>query len=67
MYTKTAAQRTRYTVATAVLACALLTGTAVADEHQVVVGIAVSGQGLDLNDPAGARELYERLSYAAYV
>jgi UrcA family protein len=67
MYSKTAAVRTRCTFAAAAVACALLTGTAVADEGNVVVGIPVSGQGLDLNDPAGARELYQRLAYAAYV
>jgi UrcA family protein len=67
MYTKTAALRARCTLATAALACALLTGTAGADEGTVVVGIPVNGQGLDLNDPAGARELYQRLDYAAYV
>jgi UrcA family protein len=67
MYTLTAALRTRCLLASVALACALLTGTAVADEHSVVVAIPVSGQGLNLNDPAGARELYQRLNYAAYV
>jgi UrcA family protein len=67
MYTQTAAQRARCLVGTVAVACALLTGTAVADEHQVAVGIAVSGQGLNLNNPAGARELYRRLNNAAYV
>jgi UrcA family protein len=67
MYTKIAAQRTRCVLGPVALACVLLTGTAVADEKNVVVGIPVSGKGLDLNDPAGARELYLRLNNAAYV
>ena len=58
MYTKTAALHARCALAAAAVACALLTGIAVADQGNVVVGIPVSGQGLDLNDPAGARELY---------
>jgi UrcA family protein len=67
MYTRTAAQRTRCILGTVAVACALLTGTALADEHQVVVAIPVSGQGLNLNNPAGARELYRRLNDAAYL
>jgi UrcA family protein len=67
MYTKTAALHVRCALAAAAVACALLTGVAVADQGNVVVGIPVSRQGLDLNDPAGARELYQRLNYAAYV
>src|ERR1700689_3083489 len=60
MYTQTAARRARCILGTVAVACALLTGTALADEHQVVVAIPVSGQGLNLNNPAGARELYRR-------
>ena len=67
MYTQTAAQRTRCILGTVAIACALLTGTALADEHQVVVAIPVSGQGLNLNNPVGARELYRRLNDAAYL
>lgn len=67
MYTKTAALRARCTLAATALGCALLTVSAVADEGKVVVRIPVNEQGLDLSDPAGARELYQRLDYAAYV
>jgi UrcA family protein len=67
MHTKIVVQRSRCVLGTVALACALLTGTAVADEHTVVVGIPVSGKGLHLSNPADARELYQRLNYAAYV
>jgi UrcA family protein len=67
MHTKIAVQRSRCVLGIVALACVLLTGTAVADEQKVVVRIPVSAKGLHLNDPAGARELYQRLNYAAYV
>ena len=53
-------------VAIAVVAtCVALSGPAQAESHEVMVKIPVSAAGLDLNQPAGARELYSRLRQAA--
>jgi UrcA family protein len=48
-----------------VAVCVALSGTVQAESHEVTVKIAVSAAGLDLNKPAGARELYSRLRQAA--
>jgi UrcA family protein len=47
----------------AVVACTLFAGSVAAKD--VTVAIQVSTQGLDLNQPADARELYRRLQKAA--
>jgi UrcA family protein len=49
------------------IAFALIAANAEAGGRDVTVGIAVNGRGLDLNQPAGARVLYQRLENAAYV
>jgi UrcA family protein len=63
--------KTAFTRASAVLgaiaACTLFTGVAAAKDPEVTVAYQVSTQGLDLNKPSGARELYSRLKHAADV
>ena len=49
------------------IASALFAGGVTAREYDVAVGIPVSTQGLDLSQPAGAQQLYERIQRAAYV
>jgi UrcA family protein len=51
----------------AVGALALLCGAAQATDREVVIKVPVSTAGLDLSQPAGARELYTRLQYAARI
>ena len=46
-------------------ACAVLSAPVQAKSHEVTVKITVSTAGLDLSQPADARELYARLRYAA--
>jgi len=45
--------------------CALLSGPIYAKD--VTVNITVSAAGIDLSEPAGARELYRRIKNAAYI
>lgn len=49
----------------AIAACTLPAGSAAAKEFSVAY--QVSTQGLDLDKPAGARELYSRIKHAADV
>lgn len=49
----------------AVATCVGLSVPAQAESQEVTVKIPVSAAGLDLNQPAGARELYSRLRQAA--
>jgi len=65
MYTKTAVLRARSVLGAAAVACTLFAGS-VAD-HEVIVAIHVSRQGLDLTQPAGAHQFYTRLRHAARV
>jgi UrcA family protein len=67
MHIKTAVITARCLLGAAAVACTLLAGNAVARDHEVTVQIHVSTQGLDLSQPAGAKEFYGRLEYAAYV
>ena len=67
MYTKTAVLRARSVLGAAAVACTLLAGNVAANDHNVVVAIHVSTQGLDLSRPAGAHEFYTRLQRAARV
>src|SRR5208283_1854162 len=48
-----------------IAACVALSGPVQAESHKVMVKIPVSAAGLDLNQPAGASELYSRLRQAA--
>jgi UrcA family protein len=49
----------------AVSACAILAGPVHAEDHAVTVNISISTAGLDLSQPAGAREVYRRIQGAA--
>jgi UrcA family protein len=51
----------------AVAACAVLAGPVQADDHEVTVNISVSTAGLDLSQPAGAREAYRRIQRGARI
>jgi len=51
----------------ALAACAALSGPAQANDRVVTIRIPVSTAGLDLGQPAGARELYGRLQEAARI
>jgi len=51
----------------ALAACAVLSGPVKADGHEVTVKISVSAAGLDLSQPADAREVYRRLYFAAHT
>jgi UrcA family protein len=50
-----------------IAACALILGSAQAKAEDVSVAFPVSTAGLDLGQPAGARELYRRLQKAAWI
>jgi UrcA family protein len=67
MCANTAALTVRPLLCAAAAACALAAGHVVADGHEVTVAIHVNSQGLDLTQPAGARQFYARLVHAARV
>jgi UrcA family protein len=48
-----------------VAVCTILSAPVQAKDHQVTVNISVSTAGLDLSQPAGAREMYRQLQRAA--
>jgi UrcA family protein len=56
-----------YVCVTTVAACALFLGSTQAKAKEVTVQFSVSAAGLDLSQPAGARELYRRLQNAARI
>jgi UrcA family protein len=66
MYTKRAFMSSRAVLSAAVVASALFAGS-VAAKDPVTVPYRVTTQGLDVSQPAGARELYLRLQHAAQV
>ncbi|MGO9990978.1 MAG: UrcA family protein [Steroidobacteraceae bacterium] len=51
----------------AIVACTLFAGSVAAKDQEFTVAYRVTTQGLDLSQPAGARELYTRLKHAADV
>jgi UrcA family protein len=67
MDTKTAFTSTWAVLGSALVACTLFAGGTAAKDPEVIVAYQVSTQGLDLNKPTGARELYSRLKHAADV
>jgi UrcA family protein len=67
MYTKTAVTSAPSVLGAAAIVCTLLAGNVAASDHRVTVAIHVSTQGLDLRQPAAAREFYTRLQHAARV
>jgi len=50
-----------------VIACTLFAGSVAAEDQEFTVAYRVTTQGLDVNQPAGARALYLRLRHAAEV
>ena len=46
----------------AIVSCTLFTRAVAAEDQEFTVAYRVTTQGLDLNQPAGAHELYSRLS-----
>jgi len=66
MYTKAAVINSWSVFSAAVVACTFFAGDVIAEPHEVSVAYQVSTQGLDVNKPAGARELYIRLKNAAW-
>jgi UrcA family protein len=66
MSIKTAVISARSVVGAAAVAGTLFVGNAAAANPEFTVAIQVSTKGLDLSQPAGARELYRRLQYAAW-
>jgi UrcA family protein len=65
MYTKRVFMSAWSVLAAAIIACAFFTGDVAAKDVQVSYQVSV--QGLDLNQPAGAHELYRRLKRAAEI
>jgi len=65
MYTKTAFMSAWSVLGAAIVACTLFAGDLAAKE--VNVAYQVSARGLDLRQPAGAREFYGRLKKAAWI
>jgi UrcA family protein len=51
----------------AATACALLAGPIQAEEQIVTIKQSVNAAGIDLSQPAGARELYSRVQTAANI
>ncbi len=66
MYTKRASMSAWPVLGAAVVACTFFAGN-VAAKDRVTVAYQVSTQGLDLSQPAGAREFYARIQHAAKV
>jgi UrcA family protein len=67
MYTETTVTSARAVLGAAAVACTLFAGTVAAKDHEVTIAIHVSAAGLDVSQPAGARQLYMRLEHAARV
>jgi UrcA family protein len=67
MCIKTAVKSARSIAGAVAIAGALFSAGAAAGSHDVKVAIHVSTQGIDLQQPSGARMLYERLQHAADV
>jgi UrcA family protein len=67
MYIKTADLNALSVFAVAIAACTLYAGDVAAGGREVAVTLQVSTHGLDLDQPAGARELYSRLKDAAWI
>jgi UrcA family protein len=56
-----------FTYVAALAACALLSAPIQSKERIVTLKVSVNTAGLDVGQPAGARELYSRLRHAANV
>jgi UrcA family protein len=66
MYTKAVVMSAWPLLGAALVAC-IFAGNVAAKDQEFTVAYQVSTQGLDLKEPAGARELYARLKHAAEV
>ena len=51
----------------AAVMCTLVAGKVSASDRDVTIAIQVNAHGLDLSQPAGAMELYQRIENAAYI
>ena len=67
MYIKAAVLSSHFRLGAVAIAGTLFAGNVAAQGHDVTVAIHVSTQGLDLQHPGGAQELYVRLKHAADV
>jgi UrcA family protein len=67
MYTKTTVINAWPVLGATIVACMFFAGDVAAEGSTVTVAIRVSAQGIDLSEPAGARELYRRLKNAAWI
>ena len=67
MYTKKAFTSPWPVLGAAIVACTLFAGAAAPKDQDFAVAYHVSKRGLDLSQPAGARELYARIQHAAEV
>jgi UrcA family protein len=67
MHTKTVVMSAQSLLGAAAVVCTLFGGNVSAKDHSVTVAIAVSTQGLDLNQAADAQTFYTRLENAAWV
>jgi len=65
MYTKRVFMSACRVLAATIIACAFFAGDAAAKD--VKVSYQVSARGLDLSQPAGAREFYTRIQHAAQI
>ena len=65
MYTKRVFMSGWPVLAATIIACAFFAGDVAAKD--VKVSYQVSARGLDLNQPAGAREFYTRIQHAAEI
>lgn len=67
MYAKAPLTSASLFVVAASVVCTLFAGNLAAKDKIVTVAIRVSAQGLDLTQPADAKEFYTRLQNAAWV
>jgi UrcA family protein len=67
MYSKTAFMSAWPVLGATVIACTLFAGSVAAEGQEFTVAYRVTTQGLDVNQPAGARAFYLRLRHAAEV
>jgi UrcA family protein len=67
MHTGKAAMNALSVLSAAAVMCTLVAGKVSARDRDVTVAIQVNAQGLDLNQPVGAKELYRRIENAAYI
>ena len=67
MYSKTAFMSAWPVLGATVIACTLFAGSVAAEGQEFTVAYRVTTQGLDVQQPAGARAFYLRLQHAAEV